>query len=367
MKKTQENNFEKDKELTDNQKMSQFCKRNFYTIKDSGLVYLLALVLPLVVSLVFSLISVSVAGQVGLKFPEGSNILEELFSRYLWFAVIYLLITQVTFLVIWFSYHKSKKISFKATGFSVKKTNIWTALLCMLTGIVCVLGFVWLMEGCFGKLFTIWGINSGMEFKINTVGRLFVALLVLGVVPAIVEELIFRGVIFGGLRKSFGMWTSVLLCGLLFALMHQSIVQLLYPFILGCVLSIVMEKTGNILYTILIHMFNNFTTILLTFVFEYFEITDVTTVFNVKWWGVLCAIALAGVTCVILWVLYRFYLCKQKKLENPQVEDSQGSKKGQERSISTFEDSSHMIGKIPLTMLCGIILAAIFLVISLIP
>lgn len=221
-----------------------------------------------------------------------------------------------------------------------------------------MLGFVWLMEGCFGKLFSIWKIDMGLEFQINSVGRLFIALLVLGIVPAICEELIFRGVIFGGLRKSFGMWTSVLLSGLMFALMHQSIVQLLYPFILGCVLAVVMEKTGNILYTILIHMFNNFATILLTFIFEYFGIEDVTTVFSVQWWGVLSAIALAAATCLILWILYRFYLCKKcDKSDKSQI---------QENAEKSYENAGYMVGKMPLTMLCGIVLAFIFLVITLI-
>lgn len=338
------------------EKISQFDRRKFYTIKDSGLMYLLALLLPLAASLVFSLISVSIAKGVGLKFPEGSNILEELFNRYLGFAVAYLLITQVTFFVTYLVFHKAQKITFSATKLSFKKANVWTALLAMLTGVICVLGFVWLMEGCFGKLFSIWKIDTGISFQINSIGRLFIALLVLGVVPAICEELIFRGVIFGGLRRSFGMWTSVLLSALMFALMHQSLVQLLYPFILGCVLAVVMEKTGNILYTILIHMFNNFATILLTFIFEHYAITDVTTVFSVQWWGVLCAIAVAAVTCVILWLLYRFYLCKKFDKE-PETEgnNAQGN-----------ENSGIMIGKMPLTMLCGIILACIFLVITLI-
>ncbi len=364
---------------------SIFGKRNFYTIKDSGMVYLLALLVPLAISLVFSLASVFIARQVGVEFAKDANPLSELFSRYLWFAVIYLLISQVTFLAIWLCYHKSKRISFSTTPFSIKKAKISAVLLSMLVGVICVAGFVWLMEGCFGKLFSLWGINDGLAFEINSVPRLFLALFVLGIVPAICEELIFRGVIFGGLRKSFGMWTSVVLCGLLFALMHQSVTQLIYPFILGCVLAVVMERTGNILYPILIHMFNNFTTVILTFVFSILKIEDINTVFNVQWWGVLCAILLAALTCGILWLLYHFYLKKFTKLsesneakEESQNEDNKNNEhqKGNAKErfqkddtsfVPTYENSPFMIGKIPLTLLCGLVLACIFVVISFFP
>ena len=386
-KQTKENHLQtaKQENAFDKRNQNVFKKRNFYCIKDSGLIYLLALLVPLAVSLVFSYISVAVATNIGLKFPEDSNVLEELFVRYLWFAVVYLLLTQVTFLVIWLSFHGARRISFSATKFSVRKANVWTALLSMLTGVICVLGFVWLMEGCFGKLFSLWGINDGLAFEINSVPRLFLALFVLGIVPAICEELIFRGVIFGGLRKSFGMWTSVVLCGLLFALMHQSVTQLIYPFILGCVLAVVMERTGNILYPILIHMFNNFTTVILTFVFSILKIEDINTVFNVQWWGVLCAILLAALTCGILWLLYHFYLKKFTKLsesneakEESQNEDNKNNEhqKGNAKErfqkddtsfVPTYENSPFMIGKIPLTLLCGLVLACIFVVISFFP
>ncbi len=330
--------------------LKQYKPRNFYSIRDSGIVYLWAILLPLVVGIVFGYISMFIASNFGMEFAEGSNIIADLFANYLWFSIPYALLTQIVFVCLYFVFHKVNKISYKATTISFKKANIWTAFLSVLVGIICVLGFIWLIEGCFGAMFDRMGIEtSSLGLPLSNVGWLFLNLLILGVVPAICEEFIFRGIVFKGLREKFSGTASVLLCGLMFALIHQSITQFIYPFILGCLLSFVMEKTNNLLYPILIHMFNNFTTIIISFLQE----TGVITLsFNVAWWGVICAILIAVATCALLWVIYRFYLKKQQKLE-------------EERSGQVTQAPPIMVGKLPLTIVCGIICTVILIVINL--
>ena len=117
-------------------------KRNFYTIKDSGKIFLYSLLLPLVVGLIFCYISMSVAMNSGIKFEEGTNIIVELFTRYYWFSIPYMLLTQLVFVLIYIVYKKTNRISFSASKLIVKKTKPLTALFSVLTGIVCVLGFV---------------------------------------------------------------------------------------------------------------------------------------------------------------------------------------------------------------------------------
>lgn len=335
-----------------------FDKRNFYTIKDSGFVFLLALILPLAIGLFVAYLTMFIVTRLGVAFPEGSNIIRELFNNYYWFSIPFMLLTQVVFICLWLIYHKGARISYKATPFSFKKANPWTVLLSIVTGIISVLGFLWLIEGCFGKLFTIWGFeNSSMGLPLDSVGWLFANFIILGIVPAICEELLFRGIIFTGLRKSFGVLASVLIDGLLFALIHQSLLQFIYPFILGCILCVVLEKTGNILYTILIHMFNNFTTIFLTYLTN---IGVMTGTFILTWWGILCAILIAVVTCVIFWLIYRFYLCKQEKFVRDNTEEIVAQEK------KSGSDNAFMVGKFPLSMIVGIIFAIIMIVINLV-
>ncbi len=81
-------------------------------------------------------------------------------------------------------------------------------------------------------------------------------LLVIAVLPALLEETIFRGFLLKGV-KSFGFWGAVLLSGGLFALYHQSPAQTVYQFCCGVAFALVAIKAGSILPTVLSHFLNN--------------------------------------------------------------------------------------------------------------
>lgn len=331
----------------ENQK--QFQKRNFYTIKDSGNIYLYALLLPLAIGFLFSYIVVSIASSNGITAGPGENIVEILFEKYIWFAILSSILTQIVFLIIYFAFHKIEGIKFSASKVYLKKTKWQSALLAMFVGVLCVGGFVLLIECCLGKFWNIIGVKtSNLGLPLDTPAWLVANLLLLGVAPAICEELLFRGVVYQGLRNRFGVGVSVVLGGLLFALMHQNIVQFVYPFILGCVLCITFEKTNNLVYCILIHMFNNFATLILSYLIN---IGAISFVFSITWYFVLISIALAALTGVILWLLYRFYLKKHEKIE---VEKEGDIVQAQPLSINNF----------PVSILVSIVLAILLIVIN---
>lgn len=85
---------------------------------------------------------------------------------------------------------------------------------------------------------------------------LWVVWLVIGVTPGICEELVFRGLIFSGLRR-LGPWPAVLLSALLFGLAHASIYRLLPTFVLGVLLGILRWRSGSILPGMVMHALNN--------------------------------------------------------------------------------------------------------------
>lgn len=82
-------------------------------------------------------------------------------------------------------------------------------------------------------------------------------LLVVGLVAPLLEEVIFRGFLFGTLRNSFGPWRSMVYSSLLFAALHQSLVAFLPIFFLAMVLAYLYEKTGSLWPSIILHMTNN--------------------------------------------------------------------------------------------------------------
>ena len=73
-----------------------------------------------------------------------------------------------------------------------------------------------------------------------------VYIVLFAILPAICEELIFRGVIFNGLRKNFSDTFAVIFSALLFALMHSSVMQLAYPFIMGIIFAIIVQQRQNL-------------------------------------------------------------------------------------------------------------------------
>lgn len=82
------------------------------------------------------------------------------------------------------------------------------------------------------------------------------AILAIAVLPAVFEELIFRGVLLDGLH-SFGEAGAALVCGALFALYHQNPAQTLYQFCCGVAFALVALRSGSILPTVVSHFLNN--------------------------------------------------------------------------------------------------------------
>ncbi len=87
--------------------------------------------------------------------------------------------------------------------------------------------------------------------------------IVMCVVPGFCEEFLFRGAILSNLRP-FGRSNAILISAFLFALMHQNIEQFLYTFVAGIVLGLVYEYTGSIWNCTLLHIINNFVSVIET-------------------------------------------------------------------------------------------------------
>lgn len=74
--------------------------------------------------------------------------------------------------------------------------------------------------------------------------------------PACLEELFFRGIVFHGMKK-FGNVAAVLASAGLFALYHQSPAQTIYQFICGACFALIALRSGSILPTVVSHFVNN--------------------------------------------------------------------------------------------------------------
>lgn len=85
-----------------------------------------------------------------------------------------------------------------------------------------------------------------------------VAILLAVIVAPLVEEIVFRGLLYTALRARMGMWASVIISGMIFAALHPTIPeQFLMLSVLGCAFAVIRERTGSLVPSMICHGINN--------------------------------------------------------------------------------------------------------------
>lgn len=97
--------------------------------------------------------------------------------------------------------------------------------------------------------------SAGMEMPESVFG-LIVIVFRTAVVPALIEEFAFRGVVLGTLRK-YGDGFAIVMSALLFGLMHGNFTQVPFAMIAGIALGFVYVVTGSLWASVTIHFLNN--------------------------------------------------------------------------------------------------------------
>ena len=269
-------------------------KKRFYTEQDSGKVFLWAMLLPQIISLVFACIFACIYKT------------QEEMQGSIFYIFVASILAQACFAFILYYYNKKNKICIKqATKFNTN-INLKNVLVCMLISIIAVFGFVNLVSAA--NNFFVWiGFKlNGIAVPNNTFLWFLFNVVFLAALPAVFEELIFRGMIFNGLRNK-GFWFACLISAIMFAVMHLSIEQFVFPVIMGIVFSLILEKTGSIVYTIITHFCNNFIVVLISYISN-FTGRDIASFNTNSIVGALIALAVAVVSGVIIWLLIKFLL-----------------------------------------------------------
>ncbi|UCZ53711.1 CPBP family intramembrane metalloprotease [Bacillus shivajii] len=92
-------------------------------------------------------------------------------------------------------------------------------------------------------------------------------MIVVAVLVPVMEEIVFRMVIFGSLYKRFGFWISALLSGFIFAIVHWDFEHLLVYLAMGVVFAYLYWKTKRIIVPIIAHVGINSFVMLIQVVF----------------------------------------------------------------------------------------------------
>ncbi len=120
-----------------------------------------------------------------------------------------------------------------------------------------------------GYFFQSFGIEYNVDFGDNPTGLFGFLLTVIStaIVPALVEEFAFRGLVLGILRK-FGDGFAILISSALFGLMHGNFEQMPFAFFVGLVLGYITIKTNSIWIAVVIHGANNFVSVAFSYFLE---------------------------------------------------------------------------------------------------
>lgn len=141
-------------------------------------------------------------------------------------------------------------------------------------------------------------------FQDSTPMRFAFLTLVLAIMPAIGEELFFRGAVMKVFSETrLGVHGGVFFSALAFALMHFEFYNTLAIFFMGLVLGYIFYFTQSIWASIAAHFINNFTQVLLKYLYSIGAIaTDITTQESLPIYQTLSAGLL---TIALLWLLWR--------------------------------------------------------------
>lgn len=309
-------------------------KRTYFNHRDAGNIFLYSFIACYAVAFIATLIAMQVVAAQG---GDATTLSDNLALN-----IITSALTPLTFLGIFFLYIKSSKISLYAA--KIKFNLNWKTVLILIgISILCIFGLQYIVGG-FNIGLTALGYKlTDFSLPYSNAGWYILNLLLLAVLPAIAEELVFRGVIFNGLRRNVSDAAAIFLSATLFTLMHSSLEQFIYPFILGVILAWLVLRTGSVVSSIIVHMCNNALAITLKFI-------EVQTGFDFMpkqtWLFWVLAVVLMAVVFVVLFLIDKFYFKKKSNLDVEKVEKNSE-------------------GRVPnLTMIIGMIVSAIILIVT---
>jgi uncharacterized protein len=94
-------------------------------------------------------------------------------------------------------------------------------------------------------------------------GNIVITLIAVGIIGPIFEEILFRGLIFGELRKITKVRLAIFIQALLFGIYHMNVVQGTYAFLIGLLLGYIYYRSNSIFASMIIHITINTSSTLL--------------------------------------------------------------------------------------------------------
>lgn len=227
-----------------NNNINNNSKQNNYKVLDGLRIFFYVIIINILASIVYTLIVLLLS----LFYKGGyKEFASTPFAMYLGVIII-----PITFFALFFIFNKINKINVKNALAPTKRFNAWS--IAIVFGLcVAIAGFMPLIN----MLLSALNVGDSAVFPMNNWFTIILGLIGYALLPAVAEELLFRGIMLKGFSRRGTAITAVTITSLMFCLMHGGIQQTFYQVILGFVLGFVAYYTGNILFSVILHFLNN--------------------------------------------------------------------------------------------------------------
>lgn len=306
-------------------------KKKNLTILNAGIAFVVSFVLSQVTLAIGTSITTTIMTIAGRSSAQIDSFFETSAGYLL--KSIYL---NIAFIAVFIWYFKSiDKNNF------IRKPNKSTlkyATLCIIWGLISFF-LLSVILNYFQWFITKLGYSTDPDpFTLNSVKDLLICYVSLAIIPAICEELLFRGVIINCLRHK-GEIFAVILSAVMFAIFHFSPLQLVYPICWGLLLGIVYLRTKNILFPMIMHFINN----ALSLTLQYFMTSSGT--FEPSTFLTVYAIVTFAIWALVMIFIFKDFIHhnKSKSEDNASTGDSENittSSENQSNETNTDQESN---------------------------
>ena len=211
-------------------------------------------IVAIIASAITALIAYGIMGKYG--YTELKDALDHVQNSNVFIYINYLLSPAMIAICVLFI-TKRNKIGFGQI-FPVKcKPKYYLIAVLLIFGLLFSLSHLNLLFIKFFKLFGYVPKKSQSYFPDVSGGLIVPAIIVIAIIPAIFEEVMFRGLLLNCCWNGMGCIRAILVTGFCFSLFHGSPEQTVYQFIAGCAFAFLAVRSGSILPSILMHFINN--------------------------------------------------------------------------------------------------------------
>ena len=172
-----------------------------------------------------------------------------------------ILVSNFLFLMLVMLTKVSKNLSWKNLGWNKVK------FLQSIKAVFKVWGIIWIAHIIYMLVIFAMGITPPENALTELLEKpnlllLLANIFLIAVVAPIIEETLFRGILFAGLRNYFGIWTAIIISAAIFSSLHFELVGFVPRFALGIGLGYLYVKSGSIFPSIGLHSLNNLIAVL---------------------------------------------------------------------------------------------------------